>query len=824
MDYGLLSLTDYKTPDVARAIYGRKALQVMTVDNRSGLIIRRVLATPPQQLGFGQAGAGGGGGRGGGSALAPPPPPAPELLARMTISGLPQMAESLAAAVEAPDQEAIAMRTDFRPLVFWLGSVVTDANGRATTTVTLPDSLTTYRIMAVAGDPASHFGSGEAEIRTAKPVTMLQAFPRFLVAGDRASFGAVVSNNTSQGGDATVTMRSLDGGALQFDGPLTRTVRLAPGESVPVRFDAVARAAGNARLQMTIALGANTDAFEVPLPVVVPATLETVAAYGDTTSSATEKISIPAGIIPRAGGLTVSLASTALVGLDGSARYLDEYGYRCGEQVASRALALLLSADLGGAFNLAGAKPGEQRDTALALLNDLYSYQCGDGGFTFWAGECRATSAYLTAYVLHVYRTASTLKVTLDRNAIDRALNYLQNHLREPPPEVQWRPAWSASQSFAVKVLAEFGRNVASDISRLYGMAESMPTFALSYLADAMAASNERSPRYADVVRRIANKLAIDADRAHVEEIDDAGLIWLWNTNVRATAIVLGGIARRGDDQTLVAPLARWLLAVRQNGRWGTTQENAVALDALVAYYRAFEAEVPQMQAQVALAGRSLGNATFTGRTTTAQEFRVAMPDLVQQVSAAATRDLVVARQGTGRLFYTARMQYLVPESPDAVDRGMRLERRYEKFNPDGPGEPATSFTNGDIVRVTVTVTLPHEGRFLAITDPVAAGFEPIDGTLKTTATDLGQVATVQSSGRDWRAWMRRGGFDHVEKHDDRVVAFATRLTAGRHEFTYLVRATTAGSFGVAGVRGEAMYAPEIGGRGRAGRVEIRER
>jgi uncharacterized protein YfaS (alpha-2-macroglobulin family) len=738
------------------------------------------------------------------------------------------MAESItvtaASELVQTGQEPVTIRTDFRPLVFWLGSVVTDANGRATTTVTLPDSLTTYRIMAVAGDPASHFGSGEAEIRTAKPVTMLQAFPRFLVAGDRASFGAVVSNNTSQGGDATVTMRSLDGGALQFDGPLTRTVRLAPGESVPVRFDAVARAAGNARLQMTIALGANTDAFELPLPVVVPATLETVAAYGDTTSSATEKISIPAGIVPRAGGLTVSLASTALVGLDGSARYLDEYAYRCGEQVASRALALLLSADLGGAFNLAGARPAEQRDTALALLNDLYSYQCGDGGFTFWPGECRATSAYLTAYILSVYRTASTLKVTLDRNAIDRALNYLQNHLREAPPEVQWRPAWSASQSFAVKVLAEFGRNVSGDISRIYGMAESMPTFALSYLADAMAASNDRGPRYADVVRRITNKLAIDADRAHVEEMDDAGLVWLWNTNVRATAVVLGGIARRGDDQTLVAPLARWLLAVRQHGRWGTTQENAVALEALVAYYRAFEVEVPQMQAQVALAGRSIGKASFAGRTTTAQEFRVAMPDLVQQVSAAATRELVVSREGTGRLFYTARMQYLVPESPDAVDRGMRLERRYEKFNPDGAGEPATSFTNGDLVRVTVAVTLPHEGRFLAITDPVAAGFEPIDGTLKTTATDLGQVSTVQSSGRDWRAWMRRGGFDHVEKHDDRVIAFATRLAAGRHEFSYLVRATTAGSFGVAGVRGEAMYAPEISGRGRAGRVEIRER
>ena len=824
MDYGLLSLTGYQTPDVARAIYARKALQVMTADNRANLITRRMLATPPPQA---FALGAGGGGRGGGVAggiPAPPPAPSPEPAFRQAIDFMAPLSESITVGAENQGDEPMATRTDFRPLVFWLGSVATDASGRASTTVTLPDSLTTYRIMAVAGDPASHFGAGESEIRTSKPVTMLPAFPRFLVTGDRASFGAVVTNNTTAGGDAVVTMRSLDGGALQFDGTLSRTVRLAPGESAPIRFDAVARTAGNVRLQMTIALGGNTDAFELGLPVFVPSTLETVAAYGDTTSSVTEKLSIPAGIVPRAGGLTVSLASTALVGLDGSARYLDEYRFRCGEQVASRALALLLSSDLGGAFGLAGAKPDEQRDTALGLLNDLYSYQCGDGGFSFWPGECRATSAYLTAYILSVFRTASTLKVTLDRNAVDRALSYLQNHLREPPPELHWRPAWSASQAFAVKVLAEFGRNVSGDIGRLYAMVESMPTFALSYLADAMAASQDRSSRYDDVVRRISNKLAIDADRAHVEEIDDVSLSWLWNTNVRATAVVLSGISRRGDDRTFVAPMARWLLAARQDGRWGTTQENAVALEALVSYYRAFEAEVPQMQATVSLAGRGLGNATFAGRSTTAQEFRVAMPDLVQQVAAAATRDLIVAREGTGRLYYTARMQYLVPESPDAVDRGIRLERRYERFNPDGPGEVATSFTNGDLVRVTVSVTLPHEGRFLAVTDPVAAGFEPIDGTLKTTATDLGRVATTQTAGRDWRAWMRGGGFDHVEKHDDRVIAFATRLAAGRHEFSYLVRATTAGSFGVAGVRAEAMYAPEIGGRSRAGRVEVRER
>jgi uncharacterized protein YfaS (alpha-2-macroglobulin family) len=121
-----------------------------------------------------------------------------------------------------------------------------------------------------------------------------------------------------------------------------------------------------------------------------------------------------------------------------------------------------------------------------------------------------------------------------------------------------------------------------------------------------------------------------------------------------------------------------------------------------------------------------------------------------------------------------------------------------------------------------MTVTLPHEGRFLAFTDPIPAGFEAVDGSLKTTAADLGAVSTTQSNTTDRYAWWRRGGFDHVEKHDDKVMAFATRLGAGRHEFSYLVRATTAGTFSAAGTFGEAMYAPEVMGRGAAMTITVK--
>src|SRR5262249_15218573 len=105
VDYGVLPLTGFRTPDVLRSVYVPKALQVMNEDSRQRIVSRRVLTPKGTDEG------GGGGDDGGVSAV----------------------------------------RRDFRVLAFWLGSVATDARGHASVDGKLPESLTTYRILAVEG-------------------------------------------------------------------------------------------------------------------------------------------------------------------------------------------------------------------------------------------------------------------------------------------------------------------------------------------------------------------------------------------------------------------------------------------------------------------------------------------------------------------------------------------------------------------------------------------------------------------------------------------------------------------------------------------------
>jgi uncharacterized protein YfaS (alpha-2-macroglobulin family) len=770
VDYGVLSLTGYETPDVLQSIYLEKALQVVNEDSRQKIVSRRVL-TPKGET------QGGGGGRDAGPGV---------------------------------------IRKDFRVLAFWVGSVITDAKGHARTEITLPESLTTYRIMAVAGDKSSRFGWAQNEIRINKPVLLTPTWPRFLAVTDKAYFGAVVHSQLKQPGKATVTIKSLDPSVVEFTQPTSSTIDVAAEGSAEVRFNAEAKAIGSARIQMTVSLNGETDAFEDTLPVRILAPSETVAAYGEAKPNAQETLSVPKDVVPSAGGLHVELASTAMVGLSEGASYLVDYPYGCVEQRSSAAMALMLASDLGDAFALPGIDAKKAHAIAQKTIYEIYSFQCGDGGFVFWYGQCKdgkSESPYLTANVLHVLQRGEKLKYDVSKDVTRRAYDYLDAKLKEKRPTNEgWWPAYTAWQAFAVKVLTEAGRNEDSHITRLYSYIDRMPLFGISYLLDAMVAKGEKGPRVDELVRRLTNGILPEGGSAHVEELSDPYLVYFWNSNVRSTAITLGTLTRHGESEQLVKQMVRWMMQVRKAGRWGNTQENVWAMESLVDYYRKYESEVPDFTAVVKLGNESIANDAFKGRSTVAKSHDLPMMQL--QARAGAEVPVTFDRQGTGTLFYLMRLRY-TPAGllHDALDKGFNVERKYSQ----------KTFKTGDLIKVTLRIRNTKERRFVAVTDPIPAGTEPVESWFATTATDLAEAQGKNDrQGDDWMAWWQHGGFDHVERHDDRVNLFATRLSEGPHEFTYMVRATTAGTFMTAPTYVEEMYEPEVFGRTASEVVEVK--
>jgi uncharacterized protein YfaS (alpha-2-macroglobulin family) len=202
------------------------------------------------------------------------------------------------------------------------------------------------------------------------------------------------------------------------------------------------------------------------------------------------------------------------------------------------------------------------------------------------------------------------------------------------------------------------------------------------------------------------------------------------------------------------------------------------------------------------------------------------MATLLAGAPAGTTKPLTFAKTGTGRLFYAARLRYAV-DAPQqkGLDSGFAITRKYEPTAPgakEPTGPPATTYKAGDLIRVTLSFDLTKERRYVAVVDPLPAGFEPVESWFATTARDLAGQNDDQNEPADWWALYDKGGFDHVEKLDDQVRLFATRLSEGHHEFSYIVRATTAGSFSAAPAHAEEMYEPEVFGRTATAAIDVK--
>src|SRR4030095_8585100 len=107
--------------------------------------------------------------------------------------------------------------------------------------------------------------------------------------------------------------------------------------------------------------------------------------------------------------------------------------------------------------------------------------------------------------------------------------------------------------------------------------------------------------------------------------------------------------------------------------------------------------------------------------------------------------------------------------APDATrltarDNGFRIVRQYAGVRDGQTGAAAESFTAGDLIRVTLTFDLPKERRYVAVTDPIPAGFEPVESWFATTAADVARATDEQDgdSQPGWDQIWRRGTFDTV--------------------------------------------------------------
>ena len=823
VDEAVLALTGYRLPDPLDVFYSRRAADVS--DNRLRSHVQ--LAAPDELQAPSDALREGGVGRGDfamQSAL-PASAAAPAPLSRKMMAD------------EAKAAAPIRARTDFAALAVFAASVPLDSNGDARVPVKLPDSLTRYRVMAVAASGARRFGSGEATLVARLPLTVRPSPPRFLNFGDRFELPVVVQNQTGREMTVDVAVRARNTAISDGDG---RRVVVAANDRAEVRFPMAAARAGTTRIQVAAVSGSAADAAEVELPVWTPATTEAFASYGQVDAGAVvQPVRAPEGARPELGGLELTTSSTALQALTDAVLYLVAYPFECAEQLSSRVLAVAALRDVLTAFEAEGLpKPDELNAGVSRDLERLRALQNDDGGFAFWRRGDRSWP-YVSIHVAHALGRAKAKGFAVPDDTLERSRRYLREIDRHIPKQYG-QDVRRTLQAYALAARAVLGER---DPARARALVrEATPAGlsfeALGFVLPLLSKDAASQVELAAVRRRIANGVTETAAAAHFAVSYGDGAHLLLYSDRRADAILLEALMADqpappgGPQSDLIPKLVEGLLAQRKAGRWTSTQENVFVLLALDRYFQSYEKTTPDFVARAWLGERYAGSHAFRGRTTERHHLEIPMAALHEAKGAS---DLLLAKDGAGRLYYRIGLRY-APQSLSLapLDRGFTVERAYAGVDSAGDvrrdADGTWRIRAGARVRVRLTMVAPARRYHVALVDPLPAGLEALNPALPTTGSlpeDGGSETTpIGATGLGgprqmghW--WWSRPWFDHQNLRDERVEAFAALLREGVHSYRYLARATTPGQFVVPPPKAEEMYNPETFGRGASDRVVV---
>ncbi|MCY3805787.1 MAG: hypothetical protein OXG91_04730, partial [bacterium] len=633
--------------------------------------------------------------------------------------------------------------------------------------------------------------------------------PRFLNYGDRFELPVVVHNQTGAAMEVDVVVQTAN---LELLGSAGRRITVPANDRVEVRFPARTNAPGVARLRAAAVSAAHADAQEVSLPVYTPATSEAFATYGAVDRGAViQPVAAPEDVIPQFGGLEVNISSTALSALTDAVLYLADYRYASSDAYAGRIMAVSALRDVLGAFEAEGLPGPEELDATVRRdITELSSLQNYDGGFG-WLWRDHDSRPYSSIQAMHALVVAKNNGFDVQARVMEDGRWYLQD-IESRIPAFYSRRSRDMLLAYALHVRSLDRQRVADDARALWGRrGEALPLDALAWLwpvvdDDGIAAE----------IERIVNNRAVEGAGAATFATDygeDAYL--LLHSDRRTDGIVLDALITMAPRSDLIPKVTAGLLAHRVRGRWNNIQENTFILLALGRYFETFEATDPEFVARVWLGDLYAAEHTFAGRSTDRGATLIPMAELL----AAGDSDLVVQKDGEGRLYYRLGLRYAPDDLDlDPLDRGFVVQRGYEAVGDPGDvrldDDGVWHVRAGAEVRVNVTMVNDSRRTNMALVDPLAAGFEPLNPALAVT----GDVDVRDDSGWWWWTWYR-----HQNLRDDRAEAFASYLWAGTHEYSYVARATTPGSFVVPPARAEEIYAPEVFGRSATDRVIVQD-
>jgi hypothetical protein len=678
-------------------------------------------------------------GGGGGPAMRMNAPHAPAAaMPRPMATNSPMAVASLAAPMATGSiSDATAaprVRSYFPEALYINPEIITDRDGRATISIPLADSITTWRMALVASTVHGALGSGSSSVKVFQDFFADLDLPVTLTQGDRVSIPVGVYNFSGNRGDVSLKLEKDDWFSLVQDVP-EKSLAVEAGRVGSSQFTIEANRIGKFKLTLASRMSGSANRADIVVREieVIPNGREQSQVFNGRLDSAVQHtLHFPAAKLEDASSILVRLypgpLSQVIEGMDAILRM----PYGCFEQTSSATYPNVLALDY---MKRSGKLTPEVHAKAEGFIANGYqrllTFEVPGGGFS-WFGQAPANKI-LTAYGLMEFGDMAKVH-DVDPKLIQRTQQWLAGQQQE---DGSWKPdtsfinegatnrynrdelrisgyiAWALENTGyrgpAVEKARQFVGQHTGDRADAYTLAV-VANFAADYGKDGEFTG-----------RAMQNLLDARIEKGEQAwwTAEETGMYGAGESAaVETTGLAVQALLKWGQaSPTAVKALAYLASKKTAEGTWGTTQATIMALRALLLATEKGNADV-QGTVEIALNGKPAGKLTLTP----------ANNDLLHQFVFknldAKTNEVALLFDGKGGLAYQVVGRYFVPWTEKPAAEALSIDVSYDR----------TRLAQDDIATATATIknNLPKSANMVMVDLGIPPGFDLLTEDLQT--------------------------------------------------------------------------------------------
>ncbi|MFH2008439.1 MAG: MG2 domain-containing protein [bacterium] len=527
------------------------------------------------------------------------------------------------ARVDASGREPVRVRKHFPEALAVRPALITDSNGQATMSLRMADSITTWRLAALASTPAGQLGSVERDLRVFTKFFVELRVPRELTRGDRITIPVILHNYQPTAEHVRVTLQPA-GWYRIVGGSAERAVRMAPRSVATTSFVILAHRVGSGRIRV-VARGAKvSDAVERPVAVRPDGDRVDFGKAGALQAALLASINVPPTAVPGSQAVTVQVSpgalSAAVDGLDAMLR--EPHG--CFEQTSSTTypnvmILRYLRTQRRRAPTHAALAARARRLIGLGYQR-LVTFETRRGGFSLFGGNPADTM--LTAYGLHEFVDMAAVH-PVARPLIRRTRRFLaaaQDHDGSWNPRPSYffsgRPSqadWVRGTAYVAWALwraGERGRVIRRALRFLEHQSSGVTDpYTLGVVASLLVSINQRHPKLPGVLAKLVAQ-RVRRNQTTYWRLGAGGTLTRSGgeaANVETTALAAWVLLRARRHLGVASRALRYLSSAKSpRGGWGSTQANVLAIRALLEG-QSYGAVDARGTAEIAVDGRVVG-------------------------------------------------------------------------------------------------------------------------------------------------------------------------------------------------------------------------